>query len=550
MKIDVDEKNIILDFDYNPVVIKFIKENFDGRKFRKKSKDWVIPKHHIVEVVEKLKKLDFKITRKAFEEYKQRKRVEKNLKNIKKGDFSEEDEKILEKTKLPLYDYQKKGALFMYKNESALLGDEPGLGKTIQSLSVTEMREAEKILIICPASLKLNWKDEIEKWYDDPKIIVIDGRKEKRDELWKEEAKYYIMNYELLIRDLEEIKENEWDFIIADEATRIKNPKAKQSKAIKKIDAKYRLALTGTPLSNNTQDIWNIMDFCKPEILGNYWMFQSKYCIKNRFGGIEGYKNLDRLREVLSTHMIRREKNKVLDELPPKTYTTRYVELSQEERKVYNAIKEDIKDEIKEYGVEEGKGISNVLVKMVRLKQVTDYPGLISDCNKSSKMNTLKELLEDIMYGNSKAIIFSQFSQITDIMMEELSEYDPLLISGKVDKPKRKENNDKFQNNDKNRLMIMTEAGGFGLNLQKAEYIIHYDLPWSIAKKEQREGRAHRIGQKNNLTVFDIVTENTIDEHVARILKKKQKISDKILGENKSAEKAKFSYEDVKKILF
>ncbi len=345
---------------------------------------------------------------------------------------------------------------------------------------------------------------------------------------------------------------NMFDTIVCDEATRISNPKAKQSKLIKTISAKHRIALTGTPLNNAVQDIWNILDFCQSNILGTFWQFSEKYCLKNRWGAITGYQNLSDLKQYLSDYMIRRKKSEVLTELPDKLYETIYVELDLEERKIYEAVKNEIAKELKEYEIKrvlDDKHLSNVLVKMIRLKQVTGSLELVSRHNFSSKTEALKELLKDIIHNGAKALLFTQFSSMADILVRELKEYNPLLISGKIENVYRKENIDKFQNEEKNRIMILTEAGGYGINLQRANYVIHYDLPWSISKMEQREGRAHRIGQQNKLTVFRLIVQNSIDEYVLKVLHKKQKMSEEMLDNKEQVKKVKISKHDIKKIL-
>jgi SNF2 family DNA or RNA helicase len=537
MQITKKENNLIIEFEYNPALVELVKR-FDSRTFNSKTKQWVVPIVHIKKVLETLIPIGFSAKQDVRDEYDKAVKHSHKVKKILAKEFTEHERTTLENIGLPLFEYQKIGAGFLTITESALLGDEPGLGKSIQSLATTLIKNSKRNLIICPSSLKLNWVDEIKKWLKDKKVIEIDGDKKKRIELWNTDSDYYIMNYELLLRDMDEILKKEWDFIIADEATRISNPKAKQSKLIKLIPAKYKIPLTGTPFNNAVQDIWNILDFCKPNILGSFWQFTTKYCDKDRFGGIVGYKNLNEL--------------KVLDELPEKLYETVYVKFSDEENKIYEAIKNEISSELKEYAVNKvlnDRFLSNALVKMIRLKQATGSLELVSEHQYSSKIEALKELLKDILNNGSKALIFTQFSGMADILIRELSEYKPLLYSGKVDNITRKQNVDNFQNNEENRLMIMTSAGNYGLNLQRASYIIHYDLPWSIAKMEQREGRAHRIGQKSNVTVFNLIVQGSIDEYVLKVLYKKQTMSEEILGDKERMKKVKISRKDIKRML-
>ncbi len=188
-----------------------------------------------------------------------------------------------------------------------------------------------------------------------------------------------------------------FDTIICDEATRLSNPRAKQSKLIKTISAKHKYCLTGTPLSNNIQNIWSLLDMCQPGLLGNFWNFTEKYCIKDHFGGIVGYKNLNELKETISNYMIRRLTSEVLTELPSKTYENIYIEFSPIEKKVYNAIKKEITAELKKDNIS-AKHLNVILVKMTKLRQAANSLELISDVKTSSKTNELKELLKDIMH--------------------------------------------------------------------------------------------------------------------------------------------------------
>jgi SNF2 family DNA or RNA helicase len=399
MQISKNNEDLIISFDYNPALIEIVKK-FDSRKYDNKTKEWIVPIIHVKKVLDILIPLGFSARQDVRDKYDQIIKHRKKIERILASEFNESENKKISETNLPLFNFQKIGTGFLCVTKSALLGDEPGLGKSIQSLATTLIGNSKRNLIICPSSLKLNWSDEITKWLTSKKVLVISGDKKTRTKLWSEEADYYLMNYELLLRDMNEILKIKWDYIIADEATRISSPKAKQSKLIKLIPAEHRIALTGTPLNNAVQDIWNILDFCQPNILGSYWQFTSKYCEKDRFGGIISYKNLNELKEHISDNMLRRKKKDVLSELPDKLYETIYVEFDDEEKKIYEAVKNEIVSELKEYEIKrvlDDKYLSNILVKMIRLKQATGSLELISEHTFSSKIKTLKELLKDIM---------------------------------------------------------------------------------------------------------------------------------------------------------
>jgi SNF2 family DNA or RNA helicase len=568
MTITEDKENLIIEFGYNPSIINIV-SRIDGRKYNSKRKNWIIPKLQILKTIDSLKNFDFEISENILKEYQFAKKRKEKINKLKKGIFNEKENEIFEKLNLPLFEFQKIGIAFVCATGSCLLCDEPGLGKTLQALTVTRIKNSKKVLIVCPATLKLSWKEEIEKWFPDFVVNIIEGTKEKRTEKWNKESNYYLMNYEQLLKDIEEIKKIKWDYIIADEATRISNNTTKQTELIKTIYSKNKIAMTGTPLNNAIEDIWSLVDFCQPKLLGKYYSFVDKYCTKDNFkikyvdketgrtkerkiSKISGYKNITELKEILNDVMLRRRKEEVLHELPDKLYENIYIDFSKEEKNIYKTVKERIIEELKEYQLDRvlNDSINNIaLTKILRLSQVADSLKILSNIDFSSKTNALKELLKDILHDNSKAIIFTRFSEMANILIKELKEYCPLLISGDVDNETRQENVSKLRNIDEHKIIIMTEAGSMGLNLQRANYVIHYDLPWSISKLKQREDRAHRIGQQKNVTIFKLIVKDTIDEHVLKVLNKKESLAEKVLSDNDKIKKYKINRYVINKIL-
>lgn len=549
MTIDIEKKNLIISFEYNPIFIEIIK-TFPDRKFVKYTKNWSVPIIHIKIVLDTLLPLGFIATKEVNFEYNCNIKYRQKINRIKSGKLKTSELKLLEQTKLPLYNYQRIGAGFLCVVGSGLLGDAPGTGKSIQSLATTIIKQSKKTLIFCPASIKQTWHEEIAKWLPHKKSVIIKGTKIQREKQWFEDKDYYICNYEILLRDLIFMQQVKWNFIIIDEATRVSNPKAKTTIALKKIKANFRLALTGTPFNNSIQDIHSILDFCQKGILGSFWQFTEQYCTKDRFNAIVGYKNLTELKEKIAPFMLRRLKSEVLHELPPKTFKTLYIEFSSLEKKMYKSVKDEIIQELKELGIKNSRNLQHILTRMVRLKQIADSTELIFKNDFiSSKLDILKELLISINAKENKTIIFTQFKEMALILMRELSEYNPLLIAGNVSQEERHQNIQLFQNNNKYKVFIMTDAGSMGINLQAATSVIHYDLPWSIAKVEQREDRAHRIGQKQNLTVYKLIVEKSIDEYVLKTLYKKQQIANQILGDKDKLRKAKISKKDIQSIL-
>jgi SNF2 family DNA or RNA helicase len=515
-----------ISFSYRPELVSFIK-TLEGRKYNPATKHWYIPLAGSHESIERLAKKGFTIELKLWDEVKRDRKQAREAEALAVMPDTEFD------TPLPLFPYQKVGAAFLYKIGSGLIGDEMGLGKTVQSLAVCEKAKAEKVLIFAPVAVKWQWAQEIEKFIPDASVVVIEGTKVERRKLWKSEARFYVVNYELLLRDFEEMNYCEWDIIIADEATKISNPQAKQAKAIKKLRARRRIAMTGTPISNRANEIWNIIDFCQPGILGNYWTFLQRYCLKNQWGGIFGYQNMDELREKLKRYMIRRLKHEVLPELPAKIITDIPLELSEEEKTLYKKLKKEILFEIEKNDIaklETPMTIQYTLVKMLRLRQLADSTELLGHNTRSSKLDTLKELLVEALDDNKKAIVFTQFAEMADILERELSGYKPLKISGKI-KEKYSDIVARFNNNDEHRVLIMTSAGQFGLNIQRASVIFHYDQEWSLAKMQQREGRSHRIGQERSVQIINLLARGTVDYYVKKVLHAKVDLSNQMLGD-------------------
>ena len=335
-----------------------------------------------------------------------------------------------------------------------------------------------------------------------------------------------------------------FDIICADECTRVSNPKAKMTKAIFKIKAKNRIAMTGTPINNSVQDLWAPMNFINPGEGGSWWSFRERYLITDFWNAVVSYKNLNEIKTKLQRIMIRRTKVEVLKELPPKLCEDIFFNLSSSEQKYYNTIKEEMIVEIMGNKVT----AENALTKMIRLKQMTGSIELLGGEKKSSKIDALKELLKDIT-SNGKVIVFTQFAKLARILERELSGYNPLVISGEVKNNLRQGIIDDFNNKEEHKILIMTEAGAYGLNVQSANYVIHVDLSWSISKMIQREDRAHRVGQKKNVTVYTLMARHTIDEYIRSVVWKKKQMSDFLVDNRDEVRISKLTKDDLLSLL-
>lgn len=530
-------------FQYSPRLVNAIRE-VDGRMFNKPKKRWEVPVTSVVQCVDTLNPLGFHIPPEVWDSYYLAKENQAKIRTIKTDPAPYGGP-------LPLYDFQKTGAAFIRLLPGSLLADAPGLGKTIQTAAAFE-QVAGPILVLVPASLKFNWQEELKKWVPKEKSIVIHGDKQRRRELWyhasKGRAKWVIANYELLLRDFDDMNQR-WLGIVCDEADRIANPFAKTTKLLKQLShysphSCKRVALTGTPVSNSPEDLWSIADWISPRMLGTYKQFRERYLVTDpRYPSrIISYRNLEGLREKIEPIMLRRQKEEVLNDFPAKTVEHIRFDLSRDEAKAYVGLRNNIREELEKMKELDRRTLNIIPVKMLRLKQLTDHVKLIDteagDSIDSTKLSILKEMLTPIVKSGEKAIVFTQFSTMAKILYAELGAagYSPGLIYGDINAMDRQVIVNQFRDNEDMKVIIMTEAGSYGLNLQAASYVFHYDASWSIGKLEQREGRAHRVGQTKPVTVYHLIARNTIDEYVLRVLKGKRDISDKILGDGEELE--------------
>lgn len=537
MKVTGKNDKIIITFDYNSRLVQLVKQ-LNGRKYLSHKKCWTLP---LAGSMPSLKKLtgwgfdvDVDLVEAVMGDEREAKEVEA-LAVMSDIEFS---------TSLGLYPYQKVGSAFLTRIGSGLLGDCVGSGKTLMVLAVIQHTNAQRVLVFCPSSVKYQWQSEIEKFLGEKVVSqVIDGDKKKRIEQWRAPARVFIVNYELLLRDFNEMN-REWDYVIADEATRISNPQAKQSKLIKKLKAKHRIAMTGTPISNRANEVWNVIDFCQPGVMGSYWSFLQKYCLKNQWGGIYGYQNMNELKQILKRYMIRRTKDEILPDLPEKTHIEIPFELCEQERELYKKIKEEILFEIDKTDInklENPTTIQYTLCKLLRLQQLTDSMELLGENKISSKLTILKDLLPELTQ-NTKVLIYTKFSKFANIVERELEQYKPLKITGEV--KERQEIIDKFNKSDENQVMIITDASAYGVNLQhKCSTVVFLDLPFSLGKKNQVTGRVDRIGQKNNVLIYYLIGRKTIDVHIKKIIQKKEELSNELLGDTQ------FTMRDIKQLL-
>ncbi len=448
--------------------------------------------------------------------------------------------------KANLYPYQKEGIVFSSYKRGAIIADEMGLGKTIQAIGTALIKKQlfgfKKTLIICPASLKSQWKSEIEKFCDE-EAIVVEGFPNERGQIYQRNDAYFqIINYETVLRDGKAINKGDFDFIILDEAQRIKNFETITANAIKSLNKKHALVITGTPIENKLVDLYSIVEFIDPRMLSPLWEFSYQHCYfdhesKNK---ITGYYNLQELKNRLKKLLIRREKQDVLDQINKVTQIDVPVEM--------HPVQQD-------YHAGSAKAIARILIKKFKtpydmqmitkhlqtMRMSCDSSYLVDkESNHSPKLLELKEILLekfDLKNNNRKIIIFSEWKRMLHIIGKMLNENGLgfVELSGNVLVKNRKKIIEEFENNIDCQVFLSTEAGGSGLNLQVADTVINFELPWNPAKKNQRIGRIDRLGQKNkNLTVINLITRDSIEMKIASGLIVKQNLFESVLSpENK-----------------
>lgn len=508
MRIYKNKGNIAIEFAYNQAFVDIVK-NLPGRKYSAEQKCWTVPEHFAREAVEALKPLGFQVE-------------ESLLKSLKQ----KEDFEL--KTKLPLFEYQKEGVKFLLKNKRAFLGFDTGLGKSLVAITACEELGLERVLVITMASLKWTFAGEILKWYPDKKIVVVNGSKAERQKQYKEPADFYVVNYETVRVDLAEpFFQQTFSMIIADESSKIKNPQAKISKALKLLKAERRIAMSATIISNTPADLWSQMTFLLPGILGSWWSFRQKYCKLDYWGSVVGYHNLDDLQKRIAPYFLRRTKDEVMKELPEKTYVDIPVEFSASEKRLYKAIKNEILSEIDMSAISkvDAGTLNSILTKLVRLQQVANSSELVGDSTESSKLAALKDLLA-ILEGQ-KVIVFTRFKQMANILARELGEHNPLLVTGDTPTEARLGLIKEFEDKDK-QILIATETLSYGQNMEFCSYMIHYDLPWSVGKLDQRHGRIDRIGATKPITYYSLLVRGTVDEFVRKTLHNKNCTAEEI----------------------
>ncbi len=427
------------------------------------------------------------------------------------------------------FPYQYAGVSFLYPRRSAVLADEMGLGKTMQAITTMRMLirsgRARRILLICPKPLVTNWLREFKQWAPEVPVIAIQGGQAQRQWLWQnDQTPVKIANYELITRDGESLiaSQQHFDLVILDEAQRVKNQDNTTSKLVRRISRDRSWALTGTPIENSIDDLIGIFEFVSPGLVANHMTTRQ-------------------IRDQVSDQIIRRTKDLVMTDMPPKLIRDATIDLSPEQSISYQTAESEGVLRLNEMGTE--ITIKHVFELVLRLKQICNFDPATGT---SSKLERLLADMDEVAASGQKAIVFSQWVDTLNDISKHLAPYQPLAYHGRVSSKQRDEILAEFKSNPKRHVLLMSYgAGSVGLNLQFCRYVFLFDRWWNPAIEDQAINRAHRIGAAGSVTVTRMIMAGTIEQRIHDILEAKRELFREILSDSENRPRRGLSHEEL-----
>lgn len=429
-----------------------------------------------------------------------------------------------------------------------------GLGKTIQAIGCAEFMRKENlissVLIVCPTSLKYQWKKEIER-FTGCQSVVIEGNHLRRKKMYDDSTFYKIVSYNSICNDVKILRHMSTDFMIMDEAQRLKNWNTQVAQAMRRIHADYMVVLSGTPLENKLQELYSIVQIVNPFLLGPLHEFIADTTVLSPSGQIIGYKNLNEIGERLKGVMIRRRKSDVKLQLPSRMDSIRFVPMTKEQAGMHDEFHSVVSQIVTKWNKTHflsEKDRKRLLLLLSQMRMACDSTFILDQRSRhDTKIDELMHMVEDMIEnGDDKMVVFSQWERMTRLVCQELEKRGIMYanLNGSVPSEKRKQLMDDFTSNPDCRIFVSTDAGSTGLNLQVASVLVNLDLPWNPAVLEQRIARIYRIGQTKSVQVFNMVAERTIEERMLSTLNFKSNMSEGILDNGTDAvfmEESKFN---------
>ena len=426
--------------------------------------------------------------------------------------------------KTALLPYQARGAIFAACRGRAVLADDMGLGKTVQALAMAELlhrrRGIERVLVIAPASVKYQWKTEIEK-FTDRSVQIVDGLLPRRRALYAASKFFMLTSYELVLKDIRDLQELKPDLIVLDEAQRIRNWTTATARTIKQLKSRYALVLTGTPLENKLEELFSVVEFVDGRRLGPAFRFVNEHRVIDDKGRLTGYRGLDRIHEQLAPILLRRTRPEVLKDLPERTDKVFRVPLTSQQAEPYFEQSDMLATLMRKW--ERQGWLSEIDQKRIlcyiqNMRMLCNSTFLFDkQTHHSPKLQEFREIMTDFVVGEErKVVVFSEFERMTHLAGEELRKLGIGFVSlhGGVPSRQRGALIENFRNDPACKVFLSTDAGGVGLNLQAASVVVNFEPPWNPARLEQRIGRVHRLGQSRPVHVIHMLTEKSIEERV------------------------------------
>lgn len=532
------EYSIFASFEYNADLVNYFK-SFPTRYYDIETKSWELPLNKLGEVVNELQDYEINITGKY---------VDMTPKSVElPSTFT---------FKTTPYEYQKEGVMYGLSHDNFLLGDSMGLGKTKQAIDLAVIKKQTNnvkhcLVVVCVNSVCLNWKHEVEVHSNESAYVLGQRFRKRSNKMYigstadkledlkniKDINDYFIVTNIETLRDkdvAEELKKlcskDVIGMCLVDEMHKASNTQSQQGKGLLKVNPKYKIAMTGTPLMNKPLDLFGILKWLGYE-KHTLNAFKNHHCVFGGYGNyqIVGYKNLDELQETLDTMMIRRLKEDVLD-LPDKVFVDEYLEMNTKQTKIYKQCLEEVQSDI-----DKVKKAVNPLSELIRLRQATAHTSILSSTvSESVKFERCADIVEECKSNNESVVVFSQWTCVTDLLVPYLEKlgYKVACITGATNSTNRQNIVDNFQKGNYDVLVGTIGAAGTGLTLTHAHTMIFLDQPWTYANYSQACDRIYRIGQKNNVTIYNFICRDTIDETIWQTVKKKGKMSDMMLDEN------------------
>ncbi len=527
-----------MDMDEDGIrVLSELRENLQLSEAKLKSGEITIPKYRALYLDARLKEQDDI----QVEKNREFRMLIRNMKTAEENDFE-----LPRNLQAQLREYQKTGFWWLktlcQNGFGGILADDMGLGKTLQTIAflLSELQEApeganRRSLIVAPASLVYNWESECARFAPELQIKLVAGTQEQRKEMIQNvgERDILITSYDLLRRDIELYQELPFFCEIIDEAQFIKNHATQGAKAVKTIDASFRIALTGTPVENQLSELWSIFDYLMPGFLYGYQKFREQFELPIVRNGDE--ERLERLQKMIRPFILRRLKKEVLKDLPDKIEKNMMARMEQEQKELYQAHAQRLALMLQNQTEEEfADSRFQILSELTRLRQLCCDPALVYENYKggSGKLDLCMELIKSAVESGHKILLFSQFTSMIGLLTDRLLQEDIsyFVLQGSTKKEQRAQMVEQFNQDDTSVFCISLKAGGTGLNLTGADIVIHYDPWWNVAVENQATDRAHRIGQKNVVTVYKLIAEGTIEEKIIKLQQMKKELAEEVLS--------------------